>query len=74
MGHTLRKSDDAMEKQAIDWNPQRTRKRGRRKTTWKRTVCDETGHDGKTWGEVTALASNRVRRKTFTETLCSSVE
>jgi hypothetical protein len=36
MGHTLRKSDDAMEKQAIDWNPQRARKR-RRKTTWNRT-------------------------------------
>jgi hypothetical protein len=41
---------------------------------WNRTVYDETGHHGKTWGEVTALASNRVRWKTFTEALGSSVE
>jgi hypothetical protein len=52
IGHTLRKSDDALEKQALDWNPQRARKRGRPRTTWKRTVCDEIGHHSKTWGEV----------------------
>jgi hypothetical protein len=42
--HTLRKSDEAIEKQAIDWNPQEARKRGRSKTMWKRTVCNEIGH------------------------------
>jgi hypothetical protein len=74
MGYTLRKSDNTIEKQALDWNPQGARKRGRLKTTWKRTVYDEIGHHGKTWGEVKALASNRVRWKTFTEDLCSSME
>jgi hypothetical protein len=34
MGHTLRKLDEAIEKQALDWNPQGARKSGRRKTTW----------------------------------------
>jgi hypothetical protein len=48
--HTLRKPDDAIEKQAIDWNPQGARKRGRLKTTWKRMTYDETGHHGKTLG------------------------
>jgi hypothetical protein len=59
MGHTLRKSDDATEKQALDWNPQEARKRGRPKTTWKRPIYDEIEHHGTTWGEVQALASNR---------------
>jgi hypothetical protein len=48
MGHTLRKSDDAIEKQSLDWNPQGAHKRGWPKTTWKRTVCDEIRHHGKT--------------------------
>jgi hypothetical protein len=68
-GHTLRKSDDA-----IDWNPQGARKTGWPKTTWKITVYDGIGHHGKTWGQVKALASNRVRWKTFTKALCSSME
>jgi hypothetical protein len=74
ISHTLRKSDDSIDKQAIDWNPQGAYKRGRLKTTRKRAVCDEIGHHGKTWGEVKALSSNRVRWKTFTEALCSSTE
>jgi hypothetical protein len=70
---TLRKTDDVIEKQELDWNPQGARERGQRETTWKRTVCDKIGHRGKTWGEVKALASNRVRWKAFTEALCSSM-
>lgn len=32
--HTLRKEDTAVEKKALEWNPQRTRTRGRPWGTW----------------------------------------
>jgi hypothetical protein len=41
IGHTLRKPDGAIEKAALEWNPQRVRKRGRPKKTWRRTIEDE---------------------------------
>jgi len=34
IGHTLRKEAGAVEKTALDWNPQRCRRRGRLKRTW----------------------------------------
>ena len=32
-GHTLRKGDESIEKQTLDWNPQGARRRGRPKQT-----------------------------------------
>jgi hypothetical protein len=40
IGHTLRKGDESTEKQALDWNPQKARRGGRPKETWKRTVLE----------------------------------
>jgi hypothetical protein len=40
-GHTLRKKAGAIEKTALDWNPQGYRRRGRPKRTWRRTIEDE---------------------------------
>jgi hypothetical protein len=40
-GQTLRKETRAIEKTALDWNPQGYRRRGRPKRTWRRTVEDE---------------------------------
>ena len=37
IGHTLRKGTGAIEKTALDWNPQGYRRRGRPKRTWRRT-------------------------------------
>jgi len=34
IGHTLRKEEGAIEKTALDWNPQGCRRRGRPKRTW----------------------------------------
>jgi hypothetical protein len=48
IGHTLRKEDECIEKKAIDLNPQGTRRRGRPKQTWKRTVLEEAEKCGKT--------------------------
>jgi predicted ArsR family transcriptional regulator len=37
MGNTLRK-DNAIEKEAMEWNTQGQRKRGRPKKSWQRTI------------------------------------
>ena len=41
VGHTLHKETGAIEKTALDWNPQECRRRGRPKRTWRRTIEDE---------------------------------
>ncbi|KAJ4436015.1 hypothetical protein ANN_18639 [Periplaneta americana] len=50
----------AVERMALDWNPQGSRRRGRPKNTWKRTILEEIAREGKTWSEVKKLATNRV--------------
>lgn len=72
IGHTLRKPQDSISRRALDWNPQGNRRRGRPKTTWRRTVLNELAKAGISWPEVKALANNRVRWKTFSEALCSN--
>ena len=74
IGHTVRRPVGDIAKTALDWNPQGTRRRGRPKTTWKRTVVDEASKAGKTWIEVKALAQNRTRWRHFVDALCSLVE
>nr|KAG5711937.1 hypothetical protein BaRGS_026378 [Batillaria attramentaria] len=37
VGHTLRKEPCNITRQALEWNPQGKRKRGRPKQTWRRT-------------------------------------
>ena len=39
--HTLRKPEGTTEKEALGWNPQEARRRGRARKTWKRTVREE---------------------------------
>jgi len=41
IGHTLHKETGAIEKIALDWNPQGYRRRGRPKRTWQRTIEHE---------------------------------
>jgi hypothetical protein len=41
IGHTLRKNERSIERQALDWNPQGARKRGRPKQSWRRTIEEE---------------------------------
>jgi hypothetical protein len=74
IGHTLRKDEIVREKQALDWNPQGQRRRGKPRTTLRRTVEDEIRKSGKIWREVKSLAGNRVRWRYFVEALCSKTE
>ena len=69
IGHTLRKGNEAIEREALDWNPQGKQRRGRPKQTWRRSV-HEALEEGKSWGEVKKLARNRIRWRHFVDALC----
>lgn len=43
IGHTLRRNTTAITKQALTWNPQGKRGRGRPKNTWRRSTHGEGG-------------------------------
>jgi hypothetical protein len=38
IGHTLREGNENIEREAVDWNPQGKRRRGRPRHTWQRSV------------------------------------
>ena len=59
LGHNLRKTPTRTVRQALRWNPQGQRKRGRPKTTRRRTVEAEGKQLGKTWGQLETLARDR---------------
>src|SRR5215469_11679689 len=72
IGHTLRKEIGAIEKTALDWNPQEYRRRGRPRRMWRRTIEDEIRGTGKTWNEVKRIAGDRNAWKLFMDALCST--
>ena len=74
LGHTLRKPSDDIARQALEWNPQGKRGRGRPRNTWWRTVLEEAKGVKKTWVEIKTDAKNRVRWGILVEALCSAVE
>jgi len=59
IGHTVRKEVGAIEKTALDWNPQGYRRRGRLKRTWRRTIEDEIRGTGRSQNEVRGKAGDR---------------
>jgi hypothetical protein len=68
--HTLRKGNEAIEREALDWNPHGNRRRGRPRHTWRRTLHNEALEKGKSWNEIKRMAGNRTRRRCFVEALC----
>ena len=57
--HTLHIEVGAIEKTALDWNPQGYRRRGRPKRTWRRTTEDEIRGSGRSWNEVKVIDGDR---------------
>jgi hypothetical protein len=74
LGHTLRKPIDDITRQALEWNPQGKRSRGRPMNTWRRTVLEEAKGVKNTWAEIKCVAKNRVRWRNLVEALCSAAE
>ncbi|XP_073820509.1 uncharacterized protein [Musca autumnalis] len=70
IGHTLRKDDTDLNKMAFEWNPQGTRRRGRPKMTWIRTIQAESKNFG-TWPEIRRIAQDRQRWNELVSALCS---
>ena len=58
MGLHYVKKQAAIEKTALDWNPQGYRRRGRLKRTWRRTIEDEIRNTGRSWNEVKGTAGD----------------
>ena len=56
LAHTLRKEEGEISKAALLWNPQGSRKRGRPKNSWKRSVIKEAC---RSWNELRFLAADR---------------
>ncbi|XP_065366956.1 uncharacterized protein LOC135959808 [Calliphora vicina] len=71
IGHALRRPPGDVTRNAIDWNPQDSRRRGRPAHTWRRQLDIEASLAGKSWNEIKNLASNRNDWKSFVEALCS---
>jgi hypothetical protein len=72
IGHTLRKEARAIEKTALDWNPQGYRRKGRPKRMWGKTIEDEIRNTRRSWNEVKRIAGDCNTWKLFTDALCST--
>ena len=70
LGLVLRMSQERIPKVALRWTPPGKRKRGRPKTTWRRTVMTELEEMGVTWGEAQAIAQDRPKWKQLVAALC----
>ena len=72
IGHTLRKPKGDLAQQALQWNPQGTRKRGRPKETWRRSIYKNLDQAGLSWNNIETQAKNRTRWRSTVEALCSN--
>nr|KAG5686693.1 hypothetical protein BaRGS_013592 [Batillaria attramentaria] len=72
IGHTLRKPASSTTRQALTWNPQGKRKRGRPRNSWRRDTEAELCKQGTNWTGVARLAQNRVRWRRVADGLCST--
>jgi hypothetical protein len=59
IGHTLRKLPTSVTRQALKWNPQGKRKRGRPRNTWRRDFEADTAKMGYTWNQLERMAQDR---------------
>ena len=71
LGHVLRKPSEDMTKVALRWTSEGKRKRGRPKTTWRRTIENEIKERGYTWGTIERKANNREKWRKLVLALCS---
>jgi hypothetical protein len=74
IGHTLRKPPNSITRQALKWNPQGKRSRGRPRNIWHRNTESELKEQGHNWNSAEKLVPNRVRWRDFINGLCSSAE
>ncbi|CAH8549680.1 unnamed protein product [Schistosoma guineensis] len=71
IGHTLRKSSNCITRQALTWNPEGKRKRGRPKNTLRRIIEADMKTMNYNWTELERIAQDRVGWRTLVSGLCS---
>ena len=71
IGHTLRKPPESITRQALEWNPQGHRRRGRPRHTWRRTMNEEIQQADLNWNQVKRMSTNRTRWRVTAEALSS---
>ncbi|VDP45024.1 unnamed protein product [Schistosoma margrebowiei] len=71
IGHTLRKAPNSVTGQALTWNPQGQRRRGRPKNTLRREMEIDTRKMNKNWMELEKKREDRVGWRILVGGLCS---
>ena len=71
LGHTLRKPATNITYQALSWNPQGKRKRGRPRNTWRRDLTKNVQETGMGWRQLVTTAQNRSRWRAVVDGLAS---
>ena len=73
LGYVLRMSPERMPKVALRWTPAGKRKRGRPKTTRRKTVETELSEMGLSWGEAQAIVKDKTRwKRDIVAALCAT--
>ena len=72
IGHTLRKPAHTITRQALTWNPQGKRKRGRPKNSWRRDTEAELKRHGSSWGKAEKEALDRAGWRRVVDGLCTT--
>ncbi|VDP35941.1 unnamed protein product [Schistosoma margrebowiei] len=71
IGHILRKAPNCVIRQALTWNPQGQRRRGRPKNTLRRDMDTDIRKMNKNWVELERKAQDRMRWRMLVSGLCS---
>ncbi|VDP47216.1 unnamed protein product [Schistosoma margrebowiei] len=71
IGHTLRKASNCITRQALTWNPEKKRKRGRPKNTLRRIIEADMKTMNNNWTELERIAQDRVGWRMLVSGLCS---
>jgi hypothetical protein len=66
----IEKNNDAIEREALDWNPQGNRNSRGPKQTLRRSINSGALEQGKSRGVGKMLARNRIRSRRFVGVLC----
>lgn len=72
VGHALRREKNNIARTALTWTPEGKRRRGRPKTTWRRTLEAEALAHHKTWKDLETMANDRHKWSDFVAALCAS--
>ena len=74
IGHTLRRPNYCIARQALRWNPQGSRRRGRPRNSWRRDTDHTIQSRGLSWHQLEHLSRDRGDWRDFVSGLCSEME